>query len=480
MPSPRLRPPAPRSGRGRTLVLAAAMALIGAAAAHAEAAFAPVDTDFRGDVRMAGTPAYPGTTVPLSIRRFTPGQELRLLLDGEPVTEEAVMTADEDGRVEARVVIPPEAAVGTYPVVVQASNPTAADIFPLKVSPRIDLFGAEDFDVVAVHADVAGSLYQGAYSAVSDALFITSSGRPPVTESALSKVDPETLEIIATATPPEDTASRSQKVAAVYGIAVDDATGTVWVTNSRSSSIAVYAQDDLSLIRQFPHDSADTAHAVAVDEGRHHAYVSEYGANHVAVFDTEELERIATIEIPSTRNGALFRAMNVTIDVKGDRFYVASPNTNEVAIITLADMAVERVVPLPGRPGGSHSETRAASSVAVVPGGDTLFVASQADDSVFVIDMTGDAPEVTHVVPVGAQALFVAWDPVSELAYVATRMADTIGVIDRDGELVANLDGGSYANHVFVDGKGHVFALNKTRGGDDPRGDFIRRISHRN
>ena len=42
---------------------------------------------------------------------------------------------------------------------------------------------------------------------------------------------------------------------------------------------------------------------------------------------------------------------------------------------------------------------------------------------------------------------------------------------------VANLDGGTFPNHVHEDGKGHVFAVNKSRGEDDPKGDRITRIA---
>ena len=77
----------------------------------------------------------------------------------------------------------------------------------------------------------------------------------------------------------------------------------------------------------------------------------------------------------------------------------------------------------------------------------------------------------------GAGALNVAFEPVSGLAYVTNRGAGTVTVVDGDGKVVGNLDGGTFPNHVREDGKGNVFAVNKSRGAEDPKGDRITRIT---
>ena len=79
--------------------------------------------------------------------------------------------------------------------------------------------------------------------------------------------------------------------------------------------------------------------------------------------------------------------------------------------------------------------------------------------------------------PTGAGALNVTFDPVKRLAYVSNRGAGTVTVIDPDGRIVANLDNGTLPNHVATDGKGNVFAVNKSRGEDDAKGDRITRIT---
>src|SRR5690606_26199198 len=112
--------------------------------------------------------------------------------------------------------------------------------------------GTEKFETM--DAKLVPGLYQTAYSAKNDVLFVTSAvGRPPVKESALLKVNPETLEIIAQVTPggAPGRGDREGGVYAVYGVAVDDENGNVWVTNTRQNTVAAYKQDDLSLVKQF-------------------------------------------------------------------------------------------------------------------------------------------------------------------------------------------------------------------------------------
>ena len=102
-------------------------------------------------------------------------------------------------------------------------------------------------------------------------------------------------------------------------------------------------------------------------------------------------------------------------------------------------------------------------------------MASQASDNLLIV--SEETGEVLHDVTVGAGALSVAFEPVSRRAFVANRGAGTITVVNTDGEIVANLEAGSYPNHVRADGKGNVWAVNKSQGQDDPNGDRIWRIT---
>src|SRR5690606_11731176 len=95
-------------------------------------------------------------------------------------------------------------------------------------------------------------------------------------------------------------------------------------------------------------------------------------------------------------------------------------------------------------------------------------------DNLLIVDATNG--KVLHDIAVGAGALNVAFDPVNELAYVANRGAGTVTVVNPKGEIVANLEGGSYPNHISLDGKGNAYLLNKAQGKDDPTADRISRI----
>ena len=116
-----------------------------------------------------------------------------------------------------------------------------------------------------------------------------------------------------------------------------------------------------------------------------------------------------------------------------------------------------------------------ASGVAYDPKEDLAFVASQETDNLLIVKAaTG---EVLHDVDTGAGALNVTFEPVSRLAFVANRGAGTITAVGTDGKVVANIDAGTYPNQLRADGKGNVWAVNKSRGENDEEGDRIWKIS---
>lgn len=427
--------------------------------------FGPADTDFKGSVRAATPVVLPGSEIEIGGTGFKPGQAITLLR-GETALNAEPYVADADGRFSAKLRIPADAVAGRHPVVVRVANPDAAAVFDLKISKEVPLSGQDRFDV-ASHKLVQG-LYQSAYSAASDALFVTAAvGRPPVTRSELLKVDPETLEIVARVTPAQVPGHDDGRVFAVYGVGVDDVNGNVWVTNTRDNTAAVYRQSDLSLVRQFEPGTVPHARDVLVDTRDGRVYASATGENTLTVFDARTLEVLEPVTIESTVRGEKFGPMSLDLDPATGKVYTVSMSTGEAAIIDGASGRVERVFALPNAAG--------ASGVAYDPRGKRLYVASQGSDNLLIVD--ADSGDVLHDVYVGAGALNVAFDPVSGLAFVPSRGAGTITAVDGDGRIVANLDGGTFPNHVTADGRGHVFAVNKSRGADDPAGDHIRRIA---
>ncbi len=452
--------------RLRSLVGASVLALALAGPTLADTLFTPVSpAGFAGMVRAAaseqGAPALAGGKVTVSGQRLVPGQEITLLR-GPRALNETPIVVDAEGNFSFELTLDADAAVGLHPILVVAEKPAAATVIELKVSPDVPVSGAEKFAIT--NAKVTSGLYQVAFSPASGALFVTAAvGRPPVSDSSLVKVDPATLEVLAQATPPAAPARPDGSdggVFAIYGLGLDDANGNVWITNTRQNTVAVYRQSDLSLVRQFEPGAVQHARDVIVDAATGRVYAGATGTGNIEVFDAATLEKLDPIVLASAKRGEDFSVMSLAI--AGGKLVTVSMTTDELAVVDLAT-GEARVTPLPG--------ARTASGVAYDAEGGLVFVASQNSDNLLIVK--AEDGSVLHDVKVGAGALNVTFDPVERLAYVANRGAGTITVVDTAGQIVANLDAGSYPNHLTTDGKGTIWAVNKSRGQDDDAGDRI-------
>ncbi|WP_394004487.1 ATP-binding protein [Luteimonas sp. WGS1318] len=442
-----------------------ALALSAAAGIAGAQVFSQPDPDFAGAVRATTPVIKAGDTVEMTGQGFKPGQAVTLLR-GESVLNASPWTADAEGRVAGSVQIPADAEVGRHPVVVRVANPDAAAVIEVKVSKDVPLSGADRYDV-ATNKLVQG-LYQVAHSKASNALFVTAAvGRPPVTQSELLKLDPETLEITARVTPGQVEGHTDGRVYAVYGIAVDDANGNVWVTNTRDDTVAVYRQSDLSLVKQFDTGVLPHGRDVVVDTKDNRVWASGFGGGKFVAFDATTLEVVQDLTVPSDVRGEEFGPMALTVDPVGGKLYSVGLSTGEVVVLDGATGKVDRMFRFPTINGGI--------GVAIDPVGRRLYVAAQGSDNLVIAN--ADTGEVLHDVYVGAGAVYVAFDPHTKLAYVASRGAGTITAVDANGTIVANLDGGTFPNHVLPVGDGTVYAINKSRGAEDVDGDQIRRIT---
>lgn len=461
-----------RSAMGLRLVIAAGALVLSLGTALAQVAFDAPDADFQGRARAGaterGAPVYSGSEVKISGQNFEPGQTITILR-GTQTLGDGPVTTDKEGNFEATFKLPDDSAVGTHPLVLTTNAPYYAEIVDLKVSPRVPLSGAEKFDIQA--NKLVPGLYQSAYSAKNNTLFVTSSsGRPPaIKDSALLKVNPETLAVeakIAPAAAPARKDGEEGGVFAVYGVGVDDANDTVWVTNTRQNTIAVYKQSDLSLVKQFDPGTVEHARDVTIDEKSGKAYVSSTGTPRIAVLDAKGLTFTKYIEIASTQRGEDFSVGSLQLDPASGKLYAVSLSTGEAAIIDAAKDSVEKVFKVEG--------ARTAIGVAYDAETNRIFVAGQGSDNLLIVDAASG--KTLSNVAVGAGALNVTFDPVERLAYVSSRGAGTVTVVDPEGNIVANLENAPLANHVVSDGKGTVYAVNKSRGADDPQGDRISKI----
>lgn len=442
---------------------------LGMQAAMAQSAFDTPDPDYQGQIMAMpaeGGAITAGSDVQLMGRGFKPGQHITLTR-GTTVLNTQAYVADDQGGFKGALKVPADAAVGQQPIVVTVSNPSAAAVLPLKISPVLPLSGTERFKQTS--SKLVPGLYQSAVSARTGAIFVTSAvGRPPVKQSQLLKLNPATLAVEAQVTPA--VAAEGGDVYAVYGVGVDDRNGTVWVTNTRQSSVAVYRQSDLTLVKQFAPDTVAHARDVVVDTALDKAFAGATGTARVVMFDAGKQTVERNIDIKSTLRGEQAPAFSVAslhLDTQTHTLYTVSLSTNEAAIIDAKTGNVEKVFPIQG--------VKMAMGVAYDGKTNRLFVVGQNSDNLAIVDVASG--KTLHLVPTGAGPLNVTFDPVKGLAYVSNRGAGTVTVVDADGKLVANLDDGTFPNHVATDAKGNVYAVNKSKGPDDQNGDRITRIT---
>lgn len=454
------------------LLAATALALVLAGPALAQTLFTETSDEFRGSVRAGGEGpgaiVTAGSKAVISGEDLTPGQEITLMRGTTVLNADGPILVDGEGKFSFTLDVDAEALTGLQPIVVIAEKPAAAMVADLKISPVVPLSGADNY---AIRSEkVTRGLYQVIYSPKNDAIFVTSAvGRPPVRESTVTKVDPATLAVVAQVTPdaaPARPDGSDGGVFAAYGVAVDDANDHIWVTNTRQDTISVYAQSDLSLVKQFDVGTVPHARDVVVDEANGRAYASATGTPQIEVFDTATLEKLEPITIKSTQRGEEFSTMALDLDAKSGKLVTVSISTAEAAIVDLASGAV-KVFPLEG--------AKTASGVAYDPVDQLIFVASQATDNLLIL--SAEDGTLIADTEVGAGALNVTFDPVSRTAFVANRGAGTITVVDTTGAIVANLDAGNLPNQLRADGMGNVWAVNKSRGEEDPDGDRVWKIT---
>ena len=467
-----------------SLALGLAACASGPQAGSAKSApqFTTQDASFKGRVSVTDTPVVlAGKPVTLAGRDFIPGQKVSLSYGGAALGDTATVAAD--GTFRTQFTLPANAADGRYSLVASASGPAASLLVPLKISPVVPISGQDRFD--AQYKPLVPGLYQSAYSAKTDRLFVTSAvGRPPVTRSELVKVNASTLAVEQRVTPaaaptpaprpgaPAANAPAQPGVFAVYGVGVDDVNGNVWVTNTRQNTVAVYAQADLKLLKQFEPGTVPHARDVLVNEKLGKVYASPVGEPRLVVFDAKALTVSKNLPIASGRRGADakdFSPMSLYLDEASAQLFVVSLSTNEIAIIDTQTDTVKKVIPL--------DDAQSASGVAYDAQTDRVLVASQGSDNLLIVD--AKSGKTLHNVKIGAGPLNVAFDPVRRLAYVPSRGAGTLTVVNVDGKVVGNLSAGTFPNHVAIGPKGTVFAVNKARGENDAEGDRIGRINPR-
>ncbi len=206
--------------------------------------------------------------------------------------------------------------------------------------------------------------------------------------------------------------SNGPSVFSVFGLATDDANGTVWVSNTRQHTVAVYRQSDLGPVKQFPGEAVPHSREVAVDAVHGRAYVSAIGENIVAVFDTKTLSQLPNIEIPTNVEGGNFIPTSLDVDAKTGKVYTVSLHSLEARVIDCVSGKLENLITLEG--------VKSAIGVAYDRDAGRLLVASSSGDDLLIVDVASG--KVLHDAYVGAGALNMAYEPVSKLVSAASTL----------------------------------------------------------
>ena len=200
-----------------------------------------------------------------------------------------------------------------------------------------------------------------------------------------------------------------------YGVAVDPAAGTVYVTNQSDDTVSVIDEATSAVTATIPVGYAPRG--VAVDPAAGTVYVTNYdgASSTVSVIDAATNTVTATIPVDSNPDG-------VAVDPAAGTVYVTRPFGGTVSVIDAAINAVTAIIPVAAGPDG----------VAVDPAAGTVYVASYGNGgnagTVSVIDEATST--VTVPIPVGAGPDGVAVDPAAGTVYVTNNVDGTVSVID--------------------------------------------------
>ena len=325
------------------------------------------------------------------------------------------------------------------------------------------------------HIVVSATQYQGlpgqyqlAYSAATSSLYTSfSSGRPPVLTGGVGTWNVASTPSLATVYqfPTTDftargaTAPTGKQIESPYGIAYDEATGYVWVTQTRVNKISVFDPATNKIIWSSAEGDVNHPREVRIDPSSGKVFVS--GSGGISVFDTTRHALVKKIEFTDAK-GESDIAMNMHVDSADGKLYVPSLSAGTVKVIDTKSYEVEKTIQL-------HKENAEAalnpSDVTIDKSLKEIYVSTQGDrkganSAITVYDLETGAYKKT--IPFGNQALALASDEARDLLYVTDYGTGNVGVVDaRTGTVISQVSTGatSGANDVLVTADGSVYAV---------------------
>lgn len=331
------------------------------------------------------------------------------------------------------------------------------------------------------HIAVSATQYQGlpgqyqlAYSAATSSLYTSfSSGRPPILTGGVGTWNVASTPSLATVYqfPTTDfiargaTAPTGKQIESPYGIAYDEATGYVWVTQTRVNKVSVFDPATNKIIWSSAEGDVNHPREVRIDPSSGKVFVS--GSGGISVFDTTLHALVKKIEFTDAK-GESDIAMNMHVDSADGKLYVPSLSAGTVKVIDTKSYEVEKTIQL-------HKENAEAalnpSDVTIDKSLKEIYVSTQGDrkgsnSGITVYDLETGAYKKT--IPFGNQALALASDEARDLLYVTDYGTGNVGVVDaRTGTVVSQVSTGatSGANDVLVTADGSAYAVARSAEG---------------
>ena len=326
------------------------------------------------------------------------------------------------------------------------------------------------------HFSVSATQYQGlpgqyqlAYAPATSTLFTSfSSGRPPILTGGLGSWNVSSAPSLASVyqfptvdfTPRGATEPSGKQIASPYGVGYDEATGYVWVTQTRNSTVSVVDPSTKKVIWTSAEGEVDHPREVRIDSATGKAFVS--GSGGIRVFDTTQHTLVKKIEFTNAK-GEPDTAMNMHVDSADGKVYVPTLSAGTLKVINGKTLEVEKTIEL-------HKDSADialnASDVTIDKSLKEIYVSSQGDrktganSGVTVYDLETGAYKKS--IPFGKQALAITSDEARDLLYVTDYGTGNVGVIDaRTGTVVSEVSTGatSGANDVLVTPDGSAYAL---------------------
>ena len=359
--------------------------------------------------------------------------------------------------------------------VVAGSFATVPATFAANVSASVPGGNSQNSTEECRHIAVSATQYQGlpgqyqlAYSAATSALYTSfSSGRPPILTGGVGTWNVASTPSLATVYqfPTTDfiargaTAPTGKQIESPYGIAYDEATGYVWVTQTRVNKVSVFDPATNKIIWSSAEGDVNHPREVRIDPSSGKVFVS--GSGGISVFDTTLHALVKKIEFTDAK-GESDIAMNMHVDSADGKLYVPSLSAGTVKVIDTKSYEVEKTIQL-------HKENAEAtlnpSDVTIDKSLKEIYVSTQGDrkgtnSGITVYDLETGAYKKT--IPFGNQALALASDEARDLLYVTDYGTGNVGVVDaRTGTVVSQVSTGatSGANDVLVTADGSAYAV---------------------